>query len=420
MNTNRRRFLQSSCFAGGAFSLWSQSAKAAGTFGATASQVDEAAAQPVLKTEHFSSPVKIASVDLLQNGDQYFLRATSTDGAVGYAVTNNSHMKVLYPILLERVIPYFEGKDARELDRLIDGVFLTNSNYKYQGLALWICVASVEFALLDLLGMVAMKPVGELLGGVVRKDIGVYLANNYRGKSAVESARIIVENVNKYEPKAIKFKIGSRMSKNADYPPGRTEALIPLLREKLGDEMIIYTDSNGSYDVSEAIRIGKILQDHQIAFYEEPCRFDHLEETKQVADALEIPIAGGEQESSLHRFRWMIENNAVQIVQPDLFYFGGFVRSIRVARMAAQAQMLCTPHMSGSTLGYLYVLHFASCVPNAGQHMEYKGKKDRIPYSCATSSLELNEAGKIPVPTGPGLGVEIDPQYIKSSVRVTL
>ena len=66
MNTNRRRFLQSSCIAGGAFSLWSQTAKGAGTFGATASQLDEAAAQPVLKTEHFSSPVKIASVDLLQ------------------------------------------------------------------------------------------------------------------------------------------------------------------------------------------------------------------------------------------------------------------------------------------------------------------------------------------------------------------
>jgi len=115
----------------------------------------------------------------------------------------------------------------------------------------------------------------------------------------------------------------------------------------------------------------------------------------------------------------MIHHNAVQIVQPDLFYYGGFIRAIRVARMAAQANMTCTPHISGSTLGYLYVLHFASCVPNAGKHMEYKGKKDKIPFTCATSSLDLTEEGTIAVPSGPGLGIVIDPEYIQDAEQVT-
>ena len=77
----------------------------------------------------------------------------------------------------------------------------------------------------------------------------------------------------------------------------------------------------------------------------------------------------------------MIEHRGVDVVQPDLFYFGGFVRSIRVARMAAAAGMPCTPHMSGGGLGYLYVAHFASCVPNAGPYQEFKGTDDSLPVT---------------------------------------
>lgn len=415
---SRRSFIATSLAAGTSLSNWPRSVNADRFARSHDSPIQQAAEQPVLEADYFHSTVEIESIELLKNGEEFIVKATSIDGDIGYAVSQSRHMAYLYPILLSRVIPYFIGKDARHLDLLIDGVFVHNSNYKLQGLPFWICVASVEFALLDLLGRVVGKPVGELLGGVVRQQTGVYLANNYRGKSAEESADRIVANVQQTPVKAVKFKIGGRMSRNRDYPPGRTEELIPLLRERLGDEMTICADSNGSYDSAEAIRIGKILQQNDIAFYEEPCPFDHLEETKQVADALEIPIAGGEQESSLRRFRWMIENRAVDIVQPDLFYFGGFVRSIRVARMAAAAGMKCTPHMSGTTLGYLYVLHFATCVPNAGAHMEYKGKKDKVPFHCATSTLRPNQEGIIGVPSGPGLGIEIEPEFIKKSIVV--
>ena len=150
-----------------------------------------------------------------------------------------------------------------------------------------------------------------------------------------------------------------------------------------------------------------------IAFFEEPCPFDYYEETKKVADALNIPIAGGEQESSTRAFRWLIKNNAHQIVQPDLLYFGGFIRSTRVARMAAVARMKCTPHISGGGWGFLYVSHFASCVPNVGAHMEFKGYQT-IPVTCDTSSLKSKD-GFIRVPSGPGWGVNIDPGYLRKA-----
>lgn len=413
MKANRRQFLSSALAAGSLLPLRGVTCGAETPDDSDlARRLDEASAQPVLRREGFSEPVRIASVEVLRAEEQYIVRVVSSDGAVGHAVSTRQRMQYLCPMLLQRVAPYFLGKDARDLDALVDGVYLHEGNYKLQGLAFWVCVASVEMAVLDMLGRTAGVSIVRLVGEPLRKRVGVYYANNYRGKTAEESVRRMQENVARYPVGAIKFKIGGRMSRNADDPAGRTEALIPLVREAFGDRMVIYADSNGSYDSVEAIRIGSILEEHGVAFYEEPCPFDHLEETRRVADALEIPIAGGEQESSMRRFRWMILNNAVQVVQPDLFYFGGFVRSIRVARMAAEAGMQVTPHMAGVSLGYLYVLHFASCVQNVGPHMEFKGKNDAVPFRCPTSTLELNDDGTLTAPTGPGLGIEIDEDYL--------
>ncbi len=111
-------------------------------------------------------------------------------------------------------------------------------------------------------------------------------------------------------------------------------------------------------------------------------------------------------------FRWLIANDALQIVQPDMFYFGGMIRSMKVARMAAAFNKECTPHISGSGLGYLYMMHFVSAIPNAGLFHEFKGFSNELPFECKTSSLSSDD-GIITVPVGPGLGLEIDPEYIE-------
>jgi L-alanine-DL-glutamate epimerase-like enolase superfamily enzyme len=151
--------------------------------------------------------------------------------------------------------------------------------------------------------------------------------------------------------------------------------------------------------------------------FEEPVPFDWYEETKTVADALDIPISGGEQESSMHNFRWLIAHNALQVVQPDVYYFGGMIRSMRVARMAAAKQKDCIPHISGG-LGYLYMMHFVSVLPNAGTYHEFKGNNRELPIHCSTSSLTIGD-GVIKVPSGPGSGVEIDPDWVKKYLVVS-
>jgi L-alanine-DL-glutamate epimerase-like enolase superfamily enzyme len=314
------------------------------------------------------------------------------------------------------VAPFFVGKDARDLEALVDGVYLANSNYKWQGLPFWVPVASVEFAILDLLGKVAGRPLGELFGEVTNRLVRVYRASGNRGNSPEQEIAHLEKLVAETGAKAIKFRLGARM-RHDDASTRRDLALIPLTRKTFGDAMTIYADANGSYDTPASIRIGRVMEEHRLAFLEEPVPFDYYDETKEVADALSIRVAGGEQESSLRRFRWMIDRRAVDVVQPDLFYFGGFVRSIRVARMAAAADMTCTPHMSDGGLGYLYVAHFASCVPNAGPFQEYKGRSQDLPVSSDTSPL-TSVQGMLKVPTGPGLGVTIDPTFVKAATVI--
>lgn len=417
ISASRREFMRLGTLA-------SAVAVSSGRVGGTASPgrevqeaVERAMSAPLLRKALWRDPVLITSVDVLKASEQFLIRVRSQNGAVGTAVGHPDVLETTWPILTQRVAPYFLKKDARELEALIDGVYLANSNYKWQGLPFWVPVASLEFAILDLLGKVASKPLGELFSETIQRDVAVYRASGNRGNTPEEEIAYLQRLVGETGAKAIKFRLGARMRFDAASTK-RDLAMIPLTRKTFGEEMTIYADANGSYDIPTAIRIGRVMKEHRLAFMEEPVPFDFYDETKTIADQLTLPVAGGEQESSLRRFRWMIEQKCVDVVQPDLFYFGGFIRSIRVARMAAAAGIPCTPHMSDGGLGYLYVAHFASCVPNAGPFQEYKGRDDSLPVSSDTSSLNTAK-GMLKVPTGPGLGVTIDPAFIEKAVRLS-
>jgi len=410
---SRRGFLKGGA-AAGALSLPPPAPRPAGADD-LARRLRDALAAPVLRRDLFPRPVTLASVELLRSGRFFLVRARSTDGAAGLAEGHTEVLRSAHPILVQRVAPALVGKDARDLDSLLDAVYLHQSNYKWQGLPFWVCVASVELAILDLLGQVSGRSLGDLFGGARRREIAVYRASGNRGNSPEEEIDYLRRVVEEDGAKAIKFRLGGRM-RHDQATTRRDHALIRMTRKAFGEGMALYADANGSYDVPMAVEIGRAMQEQGFRFFEEPVPFDHYEETRRVADALSIPIAGGEEEASLRQFRWMIETGVLQVVQPDLFYFGGMIRSLRVARMAEAASLECTPHMSGSGLGFLYAAHFASFAPAHGPHQEYKGTDD-LPVSSPTSPLRV-EGGLVKVPSGPGLGVVFEPSFVRAAKPV--
>ena len=376
--------------------------------------LEQAAAKPVLQLKGLKAPVIIESIELLRKGREYFVRVRSKGGAEGISV-DDGRMGVLHPILNRLVIPYFIGKDARDWEEHLFQVYRHQSNYKLQGLALWCPVALVEFAILDLLGRLTGQPLGELLGGVIRTRVPFYVASGRRDTTPEQEMDYLKGLIEQTGAKAVKYRLGGRMSRNEDAMPGRTERLIALSRKALGDKMVIHADANSSYDPPQAIEVGRRLEDIQAIHYEEPCPFDNFDATRKVADALSIPVALGEQESSQWRFQWMIRNRVADIVQPDLFYYGGLVRSRRVARMAEACGLATTVHLSGG-FGFVYLLHFASCTTRIGPWQEYK-KGVETYGQWFDPPLRIVDGG-LTVPQGPGVGIADPKEILKGASPV--
>jgi L-alanine-DL-glutamate epimerase-like enolase superfamily enzyme len=412
MKSSRRSFLQVA--AGGGALAFVPKVPARGEM-PSADALEKAAEQPVLDVAGFHEPVVIESVELLRKGREFFVRVRSKDGAEGISV-DNGRAEILAPIMRRLVMPYFVGKDVRRLEDHLFGVYRHGDNYKLQGMALWCPVAMVEFAILDMLGRIAGRSIGQLLGGVARTSIPIYVASGRRDTSPEQEIDYLKSLIEQSGAKAVKYRVGGRMSRNADASPGRTEKLIPLSRKALGDKMAIHADANSSYDPAHAIPVGRMLEDIGAVFFEEPCPFDDYVATKKVKDSLHIPIALGEQEASHASFRSIIANQVADVIQPDLFYYGGLIRSIRVARMAALAGLPTTAHLSGG-FGFVYMLHFASCTPKIGPWQEYKLGAEKF-GKWFDPPLKVRD-GKLNVPTGAGVGIADPKELLKGAVAVS-
>ena len=360
-------------------------------------------------------PVILASIEPFLFRGHSLVRTTATNGATGVAAVND-RLRYLWRILEQFVLPYFVGKDIRDLPDLVDGVYTFRSAYKLAGIALWSPVAYVELSLLDMLGKLANRSVGELLGTIVRRRIPIYLSSGARDTTPEEEVAWLSERLTETHATAVKLKIGGRMSHNADSFPGRTERLIPLARKAFGDDVALYVDANGSYDAAHAIEVAALLADYSVAFLEEPCPWQEYWETKRVADALALPVAGGEQDSSLPTFEWIIRDRVVDIVQPDMNYNGGLLRCLRVAEMAAEAGMPIMPHSPKAGAEAAAVLHFGSLAPNLGPHQEWNAKAAH-PESWYTPTFQIKD-GAVAVPDGPGLGVDYDPAIWAQAERL--
>jgi L-alanine-DL-glutamate epimerase-like enolase superfamily enzyme len=190
-----------------------------------------------------------------------------------------------------------------------------------------------------------------------------------------------------------------------------------LARKRMGDGVIIYADANGSYNAEKAIEVGRMLEELGCKFFEEPCPWQEIGETKKVADALDIPIAIGEQDSNPWLFEWFAQNKVAQILQPDLNYNGGFVRTLRVARIAKKYGLPIVPHNTQTGSTAVNMLNFAAAVDNIGPFMEFPHRGHEKPESFSSPQFRIKN-GTVSVPKGPGLGVSFDPEFVRKASPV--
>ena len=275
-------------------------------------------------------------------------------------------------------------------------------------------MGGVETAVWDLLGKLQGKPVCELLGGHV-KPLRAYASSMKRDITPKDEARRMQELQERDGFTAFKFRVGAEYGRDQDEWEGRTEEIIPTMRKALGDQAELMVDANSCYSPARAIQVGRILEANGVAHFEEPCPYWELDQTREVREALSLDVTGGEQDCYMPMWKHMIDSKVVDIVQPDVCYMGGMLRSMQVAQMAHAAGLPCTPHSANWSLVTLFTMHLLCAIPNPGKNLEFSIEgADYYPWQegLFVQSPYIIKDGTISLPDGPGWGVEINPDWL--------
>jgi L-alanine-DL-glutamate epimerase-like enolase superfamily enzyme len=361
-----------------------------------------------------SEQMKITSIETFLADQIAIVRVRTDDGAEGIGQTSPFRPDLTVRVLHEMVAPFFLGKDPWDLEALVGRC--VRDQYKFPSSFLLRGLCGVDTALWDLLGKVTGQPVYKLLGGEVRDVVPMYASSMSRSITPEDEAERLQKLRETNGFRCAKIRIGDVMAHDRDAAPGRTERIIPYIRAAMGDDFHIHADANSGFTVSRAIRVGRLLEANGYYHFEEPCPYPELENTAQVAAALDIPVAGGEQDNSLVQFRRMIAMQAVDIVQPDIGYIGGVARARRVARMAEDAGIPCTPHCSNRSMLQVFTLHLAASMPACAQFHEWGIEDTPWTEGVYEPALRVVDGG-VEVPRTPGWGVEITASFLDKAHR---
>ncbi|MBD1545493.1 mandelate racemase/muconate lactonizing enzyme family protein [Roseibium aggregatum] len=359
--------------------------------------------------------MKIRSIETFTDPFVCFVRVTSDTGAQGWGQVAPYYADITAQVVHRQVAPYALGQDAFDIAHLME--IIPEKEHKFPGSYLRRAMGGLDTALFDLRGKLEGKPVCELLGGTPGK-VRAYGSSMKRDITPDDEVDRLKRLQNECGFTAFKFRIGAECGHDQDEWPGRTEAIVPAMRGAFADDTQLMVDANSCYSPAKAIETGRFLEDNGISHYEEPCPYWHYDQTKQVSDALNIDVAGGEQDCSLVDWQRMVDGRVVDIVQPDVCYLGGMLRSMKVAQMAHQAGIPCTPHSANLSLVTLFTMHLLRAIPNPGKYLEFSIEEgDYYPWQYGLFASEPYEVedGHVTVTDAPGWGVEVAPEWLAKS-----
>lgn len=359
--------------------------------------------------------MKIQSLESFCDPFVGFVRATLEDRTQGWGQFAPYHADITAQVFHRQVACWAIGRDSDDLEALVAKI--PEREHKFPGSYIARAIGGLDTALWDARGKQAGKSVCELLGGTPGR-LRAYASSMKRDITPNDEADRFSRLRDRFGFDAFKFRVGAECGHDIDEWPGRTEEIVPTIRRALGDDVALLVDGNSGFSPNRAITVGRLLEDHGICHFEEPCPYWELDQTKQVTDALSLDVAGGEQDCSLVTWRQIVDRRIVDIVQPDICYLGGMIRTLEVTRRAAAAGLPVTPHSANLTLVTLFTMHLLRAIPNAGAYLELSIEgRDYYPWQegLFRSDPYVVTDGTVSVPDAPGWGVEIAPEWLATA-----
>jgi D-galactarolactone cycloisomerase len=309
--------------------------------------------------------------------------------------------------------PRVIGRDPFDVEVVWEDLYNRIKDYGLTGMTIS-AISGIDIALWDIVGRAAGKPIHKLIGGAYRTEVVPYATGLY----FIDMDRLIEEAVEEAHAfaeqgfRAIKMKIGLGDLK-------LDAARVAAVRKAIGPDIKLAVDANHCVSVPNAIRLGRMLEAHNILWFEEPISPEDHDGYVEVTRALDMAVAGGENDFTRWGFRDMIARKAMDIVQPDLCAAGGFSECRKIATLASAFGVECVPHAWGSAIGLAATVQFLAALPDQPPALrpmppmlEFEQTPNPLRDHLAATPIEQKH-GIVKVPSGPGLGIEIDRKVLQ-------
>jgi len=320
------------------------------------------------------------------------------------------------PLLAQKIIdvtlkPMLIGQSPFDAAVLWEKMYAATQPYGRKGLVIS-AISGIDIALWDCLGRALEQPIYKLMGGAYRKDVAPYASGFFR----VDDGRYPEAYVEEARAYAADGYQGMKMK--GGYGVNVDTKAVQAVREAIGDDIELMVDVNCAYNVAAAKRLLKRLEPYDVLWLEEPLPPDDLEGYLELKNFSSINIAGGENEFSKIGFRQWIAQRAVDILQPDLCYAGGFTECHKILAMAEAWHMTVMPHAWGSGVALAASMNFMAIIPPAPSTfmpseplLEYDRSTHPFRQDLIYPNIELVD-GRVPIPDGPGIGVEVNKEKL--------
>ncbi len=333
------------------------------------------------------------------------VEVTTEDGVTGWGEAFGP-ARLTAPIA-DFYAPLLVGRDAMATEAIWQDLYNRLRDHGQKGLPIE-ALSAVDIALWDVKGKALGQPVHALMGGPLRTEVRAYATGLYR-REDLDHERYLREEAAGYAAEgfgAMKLKTGFGVDHDA--------AMTRAVRAEVGEGIALMVDANHAYDAAAAIRYGRRVEELGIAWFEEPVPPEDLAGYREVRRALAIPVAGGEAEFTRFGFRALLAERAVDVLQPDVCAAGGLSECKKIADMASAFGVRCNPHVWGTGVALAAALQLLAVIPHnppglfpEEPTLEFDRSEHPIRQAVLTERIE-HRAGQVDVPTGPGLGIEVD------------
>jgi len=274
-------------------------------------------------------------------------------------------------------------------------------------------ISAVDIALWDIMGKALEQPIHRLLGGAFRTRVQAYATGLFRRERTDRTAALVDEARGYVDAgfKAMKMKVG--------FGPDYDVTNVAAVRRAIGDRILFAVDANCAYDRGSAIAVGREIVKQDLLWFEEPISPDDVEGYIEIRRALGVRISGAEQFRGRWAFRRMIQERALDIIQPDVCVCGGFTEFRKIAAIASANHVRVIPHMFGTAIRLAATLHLLAALPDSPRALEpfptlleYDMSENALRTELAREPIRHAD-GIVAVPQAPGLGIEINREVLR-------